>query len=657
MLLKKSTVHSPRSDVYHTNEECPKYKRANKNAFKSGTGGKLHCADCAKLDEPGIKLSPENKRNLYAISDYLTMEVKEKAGLRISFQIYLQDPMVAIENPKYGIDEEFFIDWEPGIIDGPTSARFAVVDYNADTGKIAEPAQWNSKECRFYKNAVPLDLKAAAESDNLQFHQVNVWVVLQRAMMFFEDRSGMGRHIPWGFPGNRLIVVPHAGYGKNAFYERESKSLQFYYYEHEGHTIYTCLSSDIINHEFGHAILDGIRPYFYESTLIETGAFHEFVGDLTAILMVMRNNSFRKALSDEPVKDIRSPNALNAIAEQFGSSLGDRPYLRTATNELTMGAISDEEDAHTMSEVLTGTMFDILACVAKSYLKDRNKSWRQSLSYTIQKMQPLALQALDFLPPVDATFKDYGKAVLRSFELANPVDPDNYYGLILNSFFNRGIFTRQDARELKEPTYLKNRIRPKISYSVSHIASSRATAYRFLDDNRETFLIPANQDFEVVDLYDARKSAQDGRSLPKQTILQYLWKEEVELTGRQFGAYNGERTTIPCGGTIVFDANNTILFWSRKLGSLPDKLDETDPAVAESGKRRTMFLQHIAKRIKAGHVGAVPGSSKGMVGTMVTPLTVQKKDGLLTFQLSPHVSLAGNINEHFKGNKKWELSS
>lgn len=654
MLLKKSTVYSPKSAVYHTNEECPKYQRANKNSFKSGTGGKTHCSDCAKLEAPGIHLNDENKLNLYAVSNYLDMEVRKKTGLKIPFQIYLQDPMVAMENPQYGIDEEFFIDWEPGIINGPTSARFAVVDYNADTGKVAEPAIWNSKECRFYKDKVPLDLNAASDPDNLQFHQVNVWVVLQRVLMFYEDRLGMGRHIPWAFPGNRLIVVPHAGYGQNAFYERDSKSLQFYYYEQEGNTIYTCLSSDIINHEFGHAILDGIRPYFYESTLIETGAFHEFVGDLTAILMVMRNNSFRKTLSDEPIKDLKSPNPLNAIAEQFGSSLGDKPYLRTAINKLTIRDITDEEDAHTMSEVLTGTMFDILDKIARSYLKDRKKSWPQALNYTIQKMQPLALQAFDFLPPVDATFRDYGKAVLRSFELANPVDPNHYYELILNSFFNRGIFSNQDLKELREPSYSKNSIRPSIPYPVEHIASSRATAYRFLDDNRETFLIPANQDFDVVDLYDARKCSQDGRNLPKQTILQYLWKEEVQLTGRQFGEYQGEITTIPCGGTIVFDEKNTILFWSRKLGTITNK---NILFFAESKKRRAMFLQNIAKRIKAGHVGAVLGSSKGMAGDMVTPLTVQKKDGLLNFKISPHLSLAGNVNDNFKGNKKWELSS
>ena len=48
----------------------------------------------------------------------------------------------------------------------------------------------------------------------------------------------MGRTIPWAFEGNRLIVVPHAGYGENAYYDRTSKSFQFYYFGSEQDTVW-----------------------------------------------------------------------------------------------------------------------------------------------------------------------------------------------------------------------------------------------------------------------------------------------------------------------------------------------------------------------------------------------------------------------------------
>ena len=57
---------------------------------------------------------------------------------------------------------------------------------------------------------------------------------------------------------------------RNAFYSRASKSIQFYYFYKDGKRVNTCLSHDIIAHETGHAILDGLRPYFLEDSSIRT---------------------------------------------------------------------------------------------------------------------------------------------------------------------------------------------------------------------------------------------------------------------------------------------------------------------------------------------------------------------------------------------------
>src|SRR6185503_4845586 len=81
--------------------------------------------------------------NLYATSKFLSTAARDELGLRIPFDVYLQDPYVSKNDPKFGFDDEFFVIWEPGIADGPTSARFAVVDYNADTGTIIPMATWD----------------------------------------------------------------------------------------------------------------------------------------------------------------------------------------------------------------------------------------------------------------------------------------------------------------------------------------------------------------------------------------------------------------------------------------------------------------------------------------------------------------------------------
>lgn len=42
-------------------------------------------------------------------------------------------------------DESCFVAWEPRLGDGSTSARFAVVDYDAHTEVLAPPAQWGRR--------------------------------------------------------------------------------------------------------------------------------------------------------------------------------------------------------------------------------------------------------------------------------------------------------------------------------------------------------------------------------------------------------------------------------------------------------------------------------------------------------------------------------
>ena len=605
--------------------------------------------------EKRCETTKSTRVGLYAASQYLSLSAEKELGLQVPFDVYLQDPLVANDDPKFGFDEDFHVCWEPGIADGPTSARFAVVDYNGDTGHVAPMAQWDDRnDCFKDPEGKVLDKQNVKP---LQFHQVHVWAVLQRALAFFEEGNGLGRPIPFGFDGNRLIVVPHAGYGRNAFYDRTSKSLQFYYFDHESKRVYTCLSTDIINHEFGHAVLDGIRPYFYESTLLQTAAFHEFLGDLTAILIILRNNKFRTWLAEKTSGDLSAAENLSNIAEEFGLAVAGHPYLRTARNDLKMSDVIDDDGPHRVSEVLTGAMFDILLAFSKHYIEDRGQSAKQAFWNAIQRIQRTAIQPLDLLPPVDVTFKDYALAVLRSEQLSNPTDPYGYLELMLKAFLDRGILDQHDKETFREPRYLYDRLELTVFHDIDHISRSRAEAYRFIDDNRDDLFVPANQDVVIADLYDAKKLSRQARRLPRQIILEYIWREEVLLEGEQFGKYNGKYTTMICGGTLVFDENGNILTWFRKPGTQGGSGKRWQNEVAAGEQRRSDLLADLARRIGAGHVGVVLGSSKGMLGSQVPPLTVRKENGVLRFELSPHLNLAGEHHEHYQGGKRWEVSS
>jgi hypothetical protein len=602
-----------------------------------------------------VRLTAAERLGAYAARRFIGSSIEAKLGLLIPFDVYFQDPLVAEENPKLAFDANCPVSWEPGLADGPTSARFAVVDYDAHTETVAAPARWNKDGDQFLDpDGKPLN---QFNTGPLQFHQVNVWAIVQRALDFFEDGAGLGRRIPWGFDGSRLIVVPHAGPGENAYYDRLSKSLQFYYFDRGKERIYTCLSTDIVNHEFGHAVLDGIRPHYFESVLPETAAFHEFVGDLTAILIALRNTPFRKQLIDETKGDLKKESTLSRVAEQFGKHVENRPYLRSARNHLTMKKIVNDQRAHYVSQVLTGAMFDILIRLSKYFVARRGHTVAESFWFTIQRMQQMAIQPLDLLPPVDVTFSDYALAVLRAEEIANPTDPDDYRGMMLDVFIARGILDKSHRVALRTAHHIFERLDLDVFHDVDVLSNSRPDAYRFLDDNRRKLFIPANVDVTITELCRAQKLTREARRLPEQVILHYIWREDVLLEGPQFVRFEGQTTSLMCGATLALNQNGEVMAWARKPGVLSSgSSKEAGEEQAQGIRRRSVFLDALARRIKSGRIGNDIGGQKGLLLTAIPPLTARTIDGSLRFELAPHFSIHDDRDDTL-GGRAWQISS
>ena len=123
-----------------------------------------------------LKITRAERIGLYAARRFLDRALQEAVTLRIPFDVYFQDPLVAAANPDLAFDEDFFVPWEPGIGDGPTSARFAVVDYDGDTETLAPPARWDEK-LRCIRRRRRASCSIGSNTESLQFHQVNVWAI------------------------------------------------------------------------------------------------------------------------------------------------------------------------------------------------------------------------------------------------------------------------------------------------------------------------------------------------------------------------------------------------------------------------------------------------------------------------------------------------
>src|SRR5262245_37796239 len=111
--------------------------RSSKSKATSNANG------LSKNSKPKLKLTRETLVDLYAARRVLPLGVQKELGLRMPVELYFKDPAVAKVHADIGIDEEFTAPWEPGLHDGPTSARFVIVDYDSTTNTLTRPAVWD----------------------------------------------------------------------------------------------------------------------------------------------------------------------------------------------------------------------------------------------------------------------------------------------------------------------------------------------------------------------------------------------------------------------------------------------------------------------------------------------------------------------------------
>jgi len=105
----------------------------------------------------------------------------------------------------------------------------------------------------------------------------------------------------------------------NAYYDR--KSLSFYHGTIKGKSVHTADSPDIVAHEFGHALLDAVRPDLWDAALDEVAAFHESFADITAMLSALQLESVCEAVIKETGGMLFQSSVLSRFAPQYGKAV------------------------------------------------------------------------------------------------------------------------------------------------------------------------------------------------------------------------------------------------------------------------------------------------------------------------------------------------
>lgn len=131
--------------------------------------------------------------------------------------------------------------------------------------------------------------------------------------------------------------------------------------------VHTCQSFDLIAHEVGHAVLDGLKPSIHDITFpIDGGKYDpevesiwESFSDLTAIFALVSQLDQCEAAIAHSRGDLTLRTFLPTLAERYGyfKNGGTWTGLRNAINDLTADLPLGPYDR---SQVLTGAVYDIL---------------------------------------------------------------------------------------------------------------------------------------------------------------------------------------------------------------------------------------------------------------------------------------------------------
>jgi hypothetical protein len=238
-----------------------------------------------------------------------------------------------------------------------------------------------------------------------------------------------------------LQVNTMAGFDANAYYDRSS--LKFFYFNGKNNTqVYTALSSDIVSHELGHALLDALRPDFFSAAAMEVWAFHESFGDVNSILCALYHDELVNYVLNETNFDLRKSNLVSKVAEQFGVNLGKSSSLREAANNYkyvnpaSLPTKSNDPNAivrepHSFSKIMTGTVYEVLCRVYEKYGKNKD-----ALLKARDYVRDTFYKACTMAPSTTNFYEAFGQAWMKQDESMGGQNKD-----IINSVFSdRGIF-------------------------------------------------------------------------------------------------------------------------------------------------------------------------------------------------------------------------
>jgi hypothetical protein len=520
--------------------------------------------------------------------------------MKVDVPVIIQDPSLpgAIKSGVERIEEDTF----SCFLDGPTTDRVAVVDFHPKSGKVVRGARFevpsNGKKIGQYSVKDPNKFEAA------DFCQCTTFGVVAATMEMFEESDVLGRKLNWAFKQPQLLVVPRAGEWANAFYQRETGSIQFFFFKSVNHpdmTVYTCLSRDIVAHETAHAVLDSVCPSLYDAISPQALALHEAIADLSALLVSFRNRKLSEMVLKRTKGSIAKSHYFSAVAEQFGQELNGEGvgYLRNLKNDDVLDATNMSADPHELCNVLTGAIYRVAMKLYAKLKKEEVEtsgeglgSWRLALFKTHERLSRMLFRAIDYLPPGEVSFGDYGRAILAADE-ATHVDYSPEREWLKSEFVRRGIVESKD--DLAVETNYTEDVKDGMDFNLNELRDSAWTAYTFARKNRDLLGIPKDVPFEIHPRLDVTKNYYVGNGNKKavrELLFKVSWQHAEENPG---GWMKASHRRFTVGTTLAIDWDKTVELKAAKSNKMHIRAKLTTTTSDQTRRQRDKFVERLMR--------------------------------------------------------------
>lgn len=387
--------------------------------------------------------------------------------------------------------------------------------------------------------------------------QVNALVFTTDTLQLFEDYRGS--EIPWATRGDKISVTPHKQEGRNAYYSRWGGGTNYFFSHSPGlNTVMkTANSTDVVAHETGHAMLDGIRPGYFGTHDTETGAFHEAFGDCAAMLVSLRDNSNLDNILSTTGGSLRNHNPVSSLAEEFGAARAfdnddpsddHRIWLRTALNDFTYkppsevppGRGDDDNlgrEIHSFGRLFSAAFYDSIESVYMQSIYEDKQCPKEALKTAEAVTGPLLMRAVEAGSTSRARFGEIALGMLAADQALNG---GKYSPGLKKVFLDRKFITEEQIAADQQR-------RAEVPALQLPADLSKANAVNFLEANAEALDIPANLP------YTPDAVSTNGRG---ETFVSFRYKQEVPVMVQ---GLEGKVTDVQGGVNLVFDSSGKLI--------------------------------------------------------------------------------------------------